>query len=140
MTEVKDTNVKKEKRNRLAETFTKEYKYEGLVLLVLAIIALILGVWLLGDGAAYLPDGSILKIGNGILFPVILIVLGVISIFLSVWPYYKPSISEVRRVTWPTKKKMLSNCLSVFVYTVAFAVFFHLADLLFLGLMDLLGL
>ena len=136
---VKDTNVKKEKKNRLADAFTKDYKYEGLVLLVLALVALVLGIVLLKD-SSWIPDNSFLAIGNKLVFPIILIVLGVLSVMLSVWPYYKPSIDEVKRVTWPTKKTMLSNCISVFAYTIIIAIFFYLADLLFVGLMDLLGL
>ena len=61
----------------------------------------------------------------------ILIVLGAFSLVLSIWPYYKPSIYEVRRVTWPTKKIMITNCLDVLVYSVSFAVFFFLVDILF---------
>ncbi len=137
---VKDTTVKKEeKKNRLAEAFNKEYKYEGLVLLALALVALIFGTVLLRN-PDLIPDGSFLAIGKKILFPVILVVLGVLSVILAVWPYYKPSVAEVRRVTWPTKKTMLSNCFSVFMYTIIIAVFFFVVDLLFLGLMDLLGL
>lgn len=136
---VKDTNVKKEKKNRLADAFTKDYKYEGLILLVLALVALVLGVVLIKD-STWIPDNSFLAIGNKLVFPIILIVLGVLSVMLSVWPYYKPSIDEVKRVTWPTKKTMLANCISVFAYTIIIAIFFYLADLLFVGLMDLLGL
>lgn len=135
---VKDTSVKKEKKNRLAEAFTKDYKYEGLVLLVLALVALVLGVVLIKD-STWIPDNSFLAIGNKLVFPIILIVLGVLSVILSVWPYYKPSVDEVKRVTWPTKKTMLSNCISAFTYTIVVAVFFFLVDLLFTGIMELIG-
>lgn len=139
---IKEVNTEakaKERKNRLAEAFTKDYKYEGLVLLVLALVALVLGIVLLRD-PSWIPDGSFLAIGNKLVFPIILVVLGVVSVILSVWPYYKPSVYEVKRVTWPTKKTMFSNCVSVFVYTIVIAVFFYVVDLLFLGLMDLLGL
>ena len=44
------------------------------------------------------------------------------SLLLSVWPYYKPSIDEVKRVTWPTKKIMITNCVDVLIYSASFAV------------------
>ena len=50
--------------------------------------------------------------------------LGVVSLLLSIWPYYKPSISEVRRVSWPGKKTMLENCITVFIFVIVFIAFF----------------
>ena len=99
-----------QKKNRLVEIFTKDYKYEGIVLLVLSIIAIIVGV-------------SILSITQPVFFNItgttlgwLLIVLGAISLLLSIWPYYKPSVYEVKRVSWPNKKTMLENVLSVFIF------------------------
>ena len=37
----------KPKKNRLAEVFMKDYRFEGLILLILAIVAIVLGVLIL---------------------------------------------------------------------------------------------
>ena len=120
----------KEKKNRLAEVFTKDYKYEGLVLLVLAIIAIILGAWFLVQCYAGTNpfEGAFLLEDYPLVFAWLLTGLGTVSLLLSVWPYYKPSIYEVKRISWPTKKEMLSNTLTTFVFSAIFVVFFVLVD------------
>ena len=113
-----------QKKNRLAEIFTKDYKYEGLVLLVLSIIAIIVGVLLL-------ENYSSVMIGwiSGKVFGWVLVVLGAVSLLLSIWPYYKPSVYEVKRVSWPNKKSMFENVLSAFIFTIIFVIFFAGIDL-----------
>ncbi len=118
------------KKNRLKEVFTKEYKHEGLFLSILAIVATILGTLILTD---VLPiDSSVYLIGgkpNSTIFAWVMVVLGVLSLVLCIWPYYKPSIYEVKMVSWPTKKNMITDCISVLVYSAAFALFFFVADI-----------
>ena len=59
----------------------------------------------------------------------ILVGLGAVSLLLSIWPYYKPSVYEVKRVSWPTKKTMFENVLSAFIFTIIFVIFFAGIDL-----------
>ncbi len=120
-----------QKKNRLAEIFTKDYKYEGLVLLILSIIAIIVGVFLLNN----YPDQLIGWI-SGTVFGWVLIGLGGVSLLLSIWPYYKPSVYEVKRVNWPNKKTMLENCISTFIFTIIFILFFTFVDLGLKALID----
>ena len=114
----------KQKKNRLVEAFTKDYKYEGLLLLVLSIISIVIGVYFLGNPPAVT---DLLGIPTKVFFW-LLIALGGVSLLLSIWPYYKPSIYEVRRITWPTKKEMLENSLSTFIFVAIFVFFFLLVD------------
>ena len=113
-----------QKKNRLAEIFTKDYKYEGLVLLILSIVAIVVGVLLL-DSYSEVMIGWV----KGSIFGWILVVLGGVSLLLSIWPYYKPSVYEVKRVSWPSKKSMFENVLSAFIFTIIFVVFFAGVDL-----------
>ena len=129
-------STEKARKNRLVEVFTKDYKYEGLVLLILAIIAIVFGVLLLANikaGRNFIAGAFLIGESDTTskIFAWILIVLGAFSLALSIWPYYKPSFYEIRRVTWPTKKIMITNCLDVLVYSVSFALFFFLVDILF---------
>ncbi len=129
-------STEKVRKNRLVEVFTKDYKYEGLVLLILAVIAIVFGVLLLANiksGTNFIAGAFLIGESDTTskIFAWILIVLGAFSLLLSVWPYYKPSIDEVKRVTWPTKKIMITNCVDVLIYSASFAVFFFLVDILF---------
>lgn len=104
-----------EKNKGVMSLLAKEYKYEGLILLVLSIIVMVLGSLILvgisTDGSQGLVvNENFFFIGEyPTAFAWILIVAGAIGFLLSVGPYYKPSIKEVKKVTWPTKKEMLSN-------------------------------
>ena len=46
------------------------------------------------------------------------------AIILAIYPYYKPSIKEMKRITWPSKKEMLSNTLIVIAFIVIVAFLF----------------
>src|SRR5690606_1784971 len=62
-------------------------------------------------------------------FAWILIVLGVLSLLLSIWPYYKPSIDELKRVSWTKRGDLIRNTAIVLLFSVAMALFFAVADL-----------
>lgn len=127
----------KQKKNRLAEVFTKDYKYEGLILLVLSIIAIVLGVYFLVSGEDFGGETGAFLLGRyPKVFSWLLTILGVVSLLLSVWPYYKPSVYEVKRVSWPGKKEMLENTISSFIFVVIFVIFFLFVDL---GLKELVN-
>lgn len=108
----------------------KEYKYEGLLLVLLGIIVLVLGVLIrIGistDGASGLViNENFYFIGEyPSAFSWILIVLGALAIIFAIWPYYKPSVKEMKRITWPSKKYVIKNTLTVVVYVAIIAALF----------------
>ena len=131
MSENKKAVVKKEtkKQSRLLTVFTKEYKHEGLILLILAIIAIVLGVIFL-RGEFGLTLENVYLIGDyPKVFSWILIVLGAFSLLLAVWPYYKPSIEEVKRVSWPSRGQLLKSTITVLIFSLIMALFFLVVDL-----------
>ena len=121
--------AEKEKKSLLS-LVAKEYKYEGLILLVLALIGIVLGVMILIGISSEGEKGLVVNenfyfIGEyPSVFAWILIVLGGASFLLAVWPYIKPSIGEVKRVSWPTKKTMLENTAVVFAFILILALLF----------------
>jgi len=126
-----------EKKSKLVEVFTKDYKYEGLILLILALVAITLGC-LITSGVMTIPADVFLIGEYPKVFAWILIVLGAFSLVLSIWPYYKPSIYEVKRITWPTKKTLLVNIRDTFIFTIALALFFWGCDTLLLFITSLI--
>ncbi|HEY8395198.1 MAG TPA: preprotein translocase subunit SecE [Bacilli bacterium] len=127
---------KEKKTTGALAVFTKEYKYEGLILLFLSIIAIVLGAMvLIGEstsGASGLTiNKNVFLIGDyPKAFAWILIILGVMSLILAVWPYFKPSLSEVKRVSWPSKGTMIHDTATVFAFVLILALFFLLSDYL----------
>jgi len=119
----------KEKKNTLSK-IAREYKYEGLIFLIIALVGIVVGVELLlgvnsngSEGLTVNEDfffiGAYPK-----LFAWILIILGSVLAIFSIWPYYKPSFGEIRRVSWPTKKVMLENTLITLSFILILALLF----------------
>lgn len=142
----KKENVKKE--NKILTIFTKEYKYEGIILLFLSLIALVLGTLVLmgisSDGESGLViNENVFLIGDyPSAFAWILIVLGAVSLVLAVWPFYKPSIAEAKRITWSTKGQLLKNTAIVFAFILIMSIFFVFSDWIFgyvVKLFELIG-
>ena len=117
------------KKNFLKSAFTKDYKYENLILLVLAIVAMVLGFMVISG--ELVVNQKIYFIGEyPMVFAWILFILGVISLILSVWPFFKPSVGEVKRVSWPSTSVLIKNTLIVFAYILILSLFFIAADAL----------
>lgn len=119
----------KPKKNFIKNAFTSSYKYENLVLLILAIIAMVLGFMVLvGDLQI---NEKVYFIGEyPMVFAWILFILGTVSLLLSIWPFFKPSVGELKRVSWPGVSTVLKNTAIVFAYTLILAIFFVGADAL----------
>lgn len=130
----KEKNLKKE--NGILAIFTKEYKYEGLLLLFLSLIAILLGTMVIigensVDGRPLTINKDVFLIGEyPLVFAWILVILGVMSLILAVWPFLKPSISELKRVSWAKKGELLQSTATVFAFIVIMAGFFLLSDFL----------
>ncbi len=129
--------VEKKKENRILSIFTKEYKYEGLILLLLAIISIVLGVLVLQGITSEGSEGLVINENVFLIgdypqaFAWVLIVLGAVSFVLAVWPFYKPSFSEAKRITWPTRGDLLKNTAIVFAFILIMSLFFIFSDWVF---------
>ena len=146
MAELEKTAKKENTENKVLSIFVKEYKYEGLVLLVLALIAIVLGVMVLigesTDGTSGLTiNPNVFLIGSyPVAFAWILVILGAFSLLIALWPFYKPSVYEVKRVSWTSRGDLLKNTGIVFAFILIMAIFFVLADFAYGYLVDLFEL
>lgn len=125
---------KNKKTNSIMSIFTKEYKYEGIFLLFLSLIAIVLGTMVIIGESSGGSSGLVIKedvflIGDyPLAFAWVLIILGVMSLLLSVWPFFKPSVAEIKRVSWPTKGDLFQNTATVFAFVLIMALFFMFSD------------
>ena len=128
-TQVEVVEKTKQKPNFIKNVFTKDYKYENLILLVLAIVAMVLGFMVIvGDLQI---NEKVYFIGEyPMVFAWLLFILGSVSLLLSIWPFFKPSVGELKRVSWPGIAEVLKNTAIVFAYTLLLAIFFVGADAL----------
>ncbi len=119
-----------EKKKGVLSLLAKEYKYEGLVLLILGIVVTVLGSLILLGVSTSGSEGLVINenfyfIGEyPTLFAWLLVILGAAAIILAIYPYYKPSIKEMKKISWPSKKQMLTDTLTVLSFIVIIAVLF----------------
>lgn len=108
---------KEEKKNRVLQAIYHEWKYENLILVVLALFALELGVLLL-SGDLTISSQAFLIGPYWKVFAWILVGLGAISMLLAVSSFYRPSFAEVKHITGLKKKEFFVNVLTVFVFII----------------------
>jgi preprotein translocase subunit SecE len=106
---------KEEKKNRVLQAISHEWKYENLILVILALFALELGVLLLTGDLDFAQNVFILSDYKTV-FAWILVGLGVVALLLAVSSFYRPSISEIKHVTGLKKKEFFVNVVTVFVF------------------------
>ncbi|MCK5761836.1 MAG: preprotein translocase subunit SecE [Candidatus Izimaplasma sp.] len=125
------------KKNKVLEILKKEYPFEKILLGVLGAIVVILGI--------YLVEGTVLEIRytdwwifnsplKVTIFSIFVIVIGVISFLLSIWPFFVPSFGEMKKVSWPNKVVISNHSARVFGFIFVIGMFFVAIDL---GLMPL---
>ncbi|MGL4948840.1 MAG: preprotein translocase subunit SecE [Anaeroplasmataceae bacterium] len=117
-----------EHRSRILEYLKNEHAWENYVLLILSVVALLLGVLILNDTLSINADFPV--IGS---FPTqfawVLVVLSTIALLLSLYPFFKPSYPELKKVTWPTWKKFLADSVRVFIFIIALTLLLLLFDI-----------
>lgn len=119
---MKDTkNV--QKKNRVAEALFHEWKYENLILVVLALFAIELGVLLL-SGNLTIASNAFLIGEYWKVFAWILVALGAFSLILAVSSFYRSSFTEVKHISGLSKKDFVVNVITVVVFSVILAFLF----------------
>lgn len=121
--------IKKEKpkRSSLAEILSKEYKYENLILAVLALIICAYSAMLLTGELIISADTPVIGAKPKI-FAWILMIIGLVSLFVVLVPFYKPAIPELKRLSWPNKNKFLGNIARVFIVMIILCICFVIYD------------
>jgi len=129
-------NQEEVKKNKVIEILTKEYPFERIIMGILGIIVIVLGTYLLMGEFIYITQTDdwwnswIFGTQTGItIFSIFILVVGVASFFVAIWPFFKPSLSEMKKVTWPNGKTIRNHSARVFGFILFLAMMFVLFDL-----------
>lgn len=129
---------KTEQKSKLIEVLTKEYRWENLLLGILAVISAALAVMILtGSSLLTPPDDSFPVIGgsNFYVFAWVLLVISIFGIILVVYPFFLPAIPELKKISWAGWKKFLDNSTRVIIFLVILTGFLLLFDFLIVRLL-----
>jgi preprotein translocase SecE subunit len=128
-----------EKKSRVMEILKKEYKFENWLLAILSPVLILYGVYIITgkfgsvDLTAILGESGIGFIDwffntdlKRILTGTFLIVVGTLVIVYLLIPVFRPSIAEMKKVTFPTGKILGIDSLRVFGFLLFLMVVFIL--------------
>jgi len=135
--------VKKEKdQGRVMSILKKEYQFENWMLAILSPILILYGVYIISGRFGAVDLTAVLgKSGIGfidfffntslkrILTGGFLIVVGALVIIYLAIPFVKPSLSEMKKVNWPTSKKLAESAGRVFAFLLFLMLVFVVYDL-----------
>ncbi|MFW5889111.1 MAG: preprotein translocase subunit SecE [Bacillota bacterium] len=151
----KEKNQMKPKKykdeSRVMNILKKEYKFENWLLAILSPILILYGVYILigrfgsTDLTAILGRSGIGVIDFFFNTPLkrhltggFLVLVGVLVIVYLAIPFVKPSLSEMKKVTWPTGKKLAQSTARVFTFLVFLMIIFTIYELILNPIFDLI--
>lgn len=105
-------------KSKLIEVLTTEYRWENLLLGILALTAAAIAALILTKTLNINDSFPVLGKGNnGVIFAWFLLIISLFGVFLVIYPFFVPAWPEMRKITWPTAKKFWENVLRTVIFT-----------------------
>ena len=127
-----------EQKSKLLEVLTTEYKWENLLLGVLATISAALALMIISGNVLLQIDPNFPILGqgnNGLIFAWVLFAISIFGIILVVYPFILPAIPELKKITWPTFPKFLDHAVRVLIFIFIVTGFILIYNFLILRLL-----
>lgn len=108
-----------EQQSKLIQVLTTEYKWENLLLGILATISGALALMIISGNTLLTinDDFPILGQGNnGIIFAWVLFAISIFGLILVIYPFFIPAIPELKKITWPTFPKFLDHAVRTLIF------------------------
>lgn len=119
-----------QKGNRVLQILTTEYPIDRVLVVIMGLLVTVVGYYLV-SGDSYLQitntgawwSSWIFGTPTGILiFSIFILIMGIGALGLGLYPYFKPSFKEMKKVTWPNGTIIRNHSLRVFGF-IFFLVF-----------------
>lgn len=139
----KPTQVNRDE-SRVMAILKKEYAFENWLLAILSPVLILYGVYIvtgkfgsvdlaaiLGSSGIGFIDFFFLTTLRRILTGSFLILIGTLVLVYLLIPYLRPSVVELKKVTWPTMRTLATNSVRVFTFLLFLALVFVLYGAVF---------
>ena len=111
-----------QKGNRVLEILTTEYPIDRVLVVIMGLLVTVVGFYLVtNDPFLQITNTDawytkwIFGTDTGILiFSIFILLMGVGSLVIGLYPYFKPSVKEMKRVTWPNGTTIKNHSVRVF--------------------------
>lgn len=124
---IKEQQKLEDKESRVLKVLSTEYKWENALFIFLSIVVLLLGILIL-DGTLTVRENFFLIGSIPKPFAITLIVVASLGFVYGLYPIYKPSFPEFKKITWPTGNLFLRNTIRTFIFIIILALMFLLYD------------
>jgi preprotein translocase subunit SecE len=108
-----------EEKSKLLEVLTNEYKWENLLLGILAILSGALALMIISGNPLLTIRESFPILGtepNGLIFAWVLFAISVFGLILVIYPFFLPAIPELKKISWPTWPKFLDSAARTIIF------------------------
>lgn len=128
-----------EQKNKLLDVLKTEYRWESLVLAILAILTAGLAVLLL-DGTLEIVDFPVLgQHPNDQIFAWSVLAISLLGLALVIYPFFLPAIPELKKISWPGPREMVGYILRVVFFTAALALIISAYDVIIVSIIRLIS-
>jgi len=127
-----------EQKSKLLEVLTTEYKWENLLLGVLATVSGALAVMIISGSTLLQINANFPILGqgnNGVIFAWVLLAISLFGLILVVYPFFLPAIPELKKITWPSWPKFLDHGVRVLIFLFILTGMLLLFDILIIRLL-----
>ncbi len=110
-----------EQKSKLLEVLTTEYKWENLLLGILATLAGALSLMIISGNSLLQINADFPILGqgnNGIIFAWVLFAISVFGLILVIYPFFLPAIPELKKITWPTLPKFIDHAVRILIFLI----------------------
>lgn len=119
------------KQSRIWQYIKESHKWENYVFVFFAVLVLILGILILTGALTMKGDmplfGDFFS-DNATTIAWILTALGGVFTLYAIYPFYKPSLPELKKISWLKLDKFVGNSVRVLLFITIFALLFFLYD------------
>jgi preprotein translocase subunit SecE len=125
---IKEKNV--EEKSKLVEVLTKEYRWENLLLGVLAVVSAGLALMIISGNPLLQINPNFPILGtepNGTIFAWVLLVISIFGLILVIYPFFIPAFPEIKKIIWPNRAKFIDNTVRtlIFLFILTFVILIY---------------
>lgn len=131
-----------EKQSKLKEILVTEYKWENLLLLVLATLSTALALIIIINKGPISIDASFPVLGkrsNQLIFAWILFAISMLGIGLVSAPFVKPALPELKKITWAKWPEFIDHSVRVIIFILFFILAIMAFDIIVIALLNLIN-
>lgn len=137
---VKEKSV--EKRSKLKEILVTEYKWENLLLLVLATLSTALALIIIINKGPISIDANFPVLGkrsNQLIFAWILFAISMLGILLVSLPFVKPALPELKKISWAKKAEFIDHSVRTIIFILLLILIIWSFDVIVLEVLKLIN-